>query len=205
MKAIRRITNIFFGNVYLRPFEKSLLFLWLGPVFKPLVFRVVKRPYLQAWALLLLVWAVLMGSMPSLYILSEQLLALLDGVLPDNLLLSFSWSLNLFLLGIGMWGFYYVTRLNLTKLYYWRSEKYPPWPSASVFYQIERYIFRPEFFALAIVTFLWIQLTHLLTDQVIVSGEVLDYQVYISLWVPWLVGAVWPMASIFVHRQLLDV
>ena len=210
MKTLRWAANLFFGNSYLRPFEQSPFVRWLGPILMPLLFRIVRKPYLQAWALLLVIWALLMGSLPSLYIAAAALLDAMSGMMGADSLLFFSWMINLGLLVMGVWGMYYVTRLNLTKLYYWHAEKYPPWPpagwpSASALYQLERYVFRPEFISLAIVTFIWIQLTRLLLDQGIMAGTPIDYQVYLSLWVPWLVGAVWPVASVFVHRQHLEV
>lgn len=211
MKTPRFTTRLFFGNASLPPFEQSPFVRWLGPVVKPLVFSIIHQPYLQAWGLLLVVWAMLMGALSSLYILTEALLGLLAAFVPEGAHQFFSWMLNLVLLGIGIWGMYYVTRLNLTKLYFWKAEKYPPWPSTersrwfSLLHEVERYVFRPEFFSLAIVTFIWLQLTHLLAEQGIRAGAALDYQVYISLWVPWLVGAVWPAVSVFAHRRYLEV
>jgi len=211
MKPTRVALQLFFGTASLPPFEQSPFVRWLEPVLKPLVFRIIHQPFLQAWGLLLVIWAMLMGSLPGLYMLTEALLNLLALFVPAAAHQFFSWMLNLVLLGIGIWGMYYVTRLNLTKLYYWEAEKYPPWPSPnqtwwfSLWHEIERYIFRPEFISLAIVTFIWLQLTHLLAEQGLRAGVALDYQVYISLWVPWLVGAVWPAVSVFAHRRYLEI
>lgn len=211
MKKHRIATQLFFGNGSLPPFERSPFVRWLGPVIKPFVFRIIQQPFLQAWGLLFVIWAMLMGTIPSLYILTEALLNLLAIFVPEAAHQFFSWMLNLLLLGIGIWGMYYVTRLNLTKLYYWKAEKYPPWPSPektrwySLWYELERYVLRPEFISLAIVTFIWLQLTHLLAEKSMRVGIAFDYQMYITLWVPWLVGAVWPVLSVFVHRRYLDV
>ena len=203
----KRLGQLLFANSYLCPFEQSFFFQWLGPFLKPVILRLVRRDYLQAWSLLFLAWGLAMASLPTLQLLVSQLIGLLSwfNLVPGVILAPLSTMLNIGFTMLEVWGVYYVGRLTLTKLYYWREDKYPAWPTNSILYQIDRYIFRPEFFSFVLVTLFWIQLTNfLVTSEQIHFGQV-DWVLYVELWVPWMGGALWPVVSIFFHKQLLEI
>ena len=201
------LSRLLFANSYLLPFEQSIFFNWLGPKLKPWVVRVVHRDYLQAWTLLFLVWSAAMVALFSgsrLLNVSGDYLLKVD-ILPSEIITVFLFLANGFIGLFQVWGLYYITRLHLTKLFYWHRDKYPDWPTRSILFQMDRYVFRPEVFSLLLVTFFWLQLGSFMTSNDLNLVQTGGWLMNLQLWIPWIGGALWPMVSIFYHRQVLEL
>jgi len=202
-----RIFRVLFANSYMRPFEQSFFFTLYAPMLKPWVQRVVQREYMQPWTLLFVIWAIAMAALPTITFLSSFLLQGLSQFtsIPRGLITTAILLVQLLIGGIEVWGIYYITRLHLTKLFYWHRSKYPDWPNRPIWFQMDRYMFRPEVFALVFVTFFWLQLGNFMQYNDLLALQNGGWISLIQLWLPWVGGAVWPMVSIFYHRQLLEL
>ena len=174
---------------------------------KPWVQRVVQREYMQPWTLLFIIWAIAMAALPTVSFLTTFLLSGLSqlSIIPNLFITTAVLLVQLFIGLVEVWGIYYITRLHLTKLFYWHRDKYPDWPNRPIWFQMDRYVFRPEFFALAFVTFFWLQLGNYMQNNDLLSLQNGGWVSLIQLCLPWVGGALWPMVSIFYHRQLLEL
>ena len=202
-----RCFRTLFANSYLRPFEQSFFFRLYAPVLKPWVQRVVEKEYMQPWTLLFIVWGIAMAALPTFSLLSTFSLDAISqlNIIPDLFIATASLLVQLLIGLLEVWGIYYITRLHLTKLFYWHQGKYPDWPNRPIWFQMDRYLFRPEVFALVFVTFFWLQLGNFMHNNDLHVLQDAGPLSVIQLWIPWLGGALWPMVSIFYHRQVLEL
>jgi hypothetical protein len=201
------ISDVFhrlFANSQLPLFQQTFFFKLFAPAVLPLVRRWVKHDYMQSWVLFMMIWAIAMLVLPIVRDFMTIFLSQVDLYLVDEISSPLSIGIQWLLDAIQVWGLYYIIRLHITKNFYWCAEKYPDWPTRSIFIQMDRYIYRPEVFALLMVTFFWILLNNYLSvNGLPPKGQQLDWMDYLQLWLPWFIGGLWPMVSVFYHKQTL--
>jgi len=202
---MNRLYMLLFKNSYLPLFQRTLLYQLFEPWISPIINRFIRNPFLKQWAILVAIWTVGMLSLPSLTI-AGSILHLCVTYLFPSLVIPVQMIIDGLLATIQVWGMYYICRITITKLFYWDQHKYPGWPSASIWFQMDRYLFRPEVFSMLLITLIWILLGNRLVEIAWIrtnySWTGFDW---FEFWLPWCLGCLWPVMSIFRHRQMLEV